>query len=161
MIITTTFIILMIIVFILVWLFINTIDKRKWLTFLVSLALAPIVYFYVFYPLLNIFSSYHHKKHFNAEAWKESPGLRYEMSDNILNDSVFIGKTKTEIAQFLGKSEWYGWDDTLKTNTPNKWNYNLGLKPGAFNNKQECIEIQFEKNKVKTVSQYQLERSFE
>ena len=161
MIITTTFIILMIIVFILVWLFINTIDKQKWLTFLVSLALAPIVYFYVFYPLLNIFSSYHHKKHFNAEAWKESPGLRYEMSDNILNDSVFIGKTKTEIAQLLGKSEWYGWDDTLKTNTPNKWNYNLGLKPGAFNNKQECIEIQFEKNKVKTVSQYQLERSFE
>lgn len=161
MILTPTFVILLAIVFILVWLFMNTVDHRKWLTFLVSLVLAPIVYFYVFYPLLNIFSSYHHKKHFNAEAWKDSPALRYEMGRDILNDSIFIGKTKTEIKQLLGKSEWQGWNNELKINSPDKWNYNLGVKPGAFNNMQECIELQFAENIVKTVRLYQLERTFE
>ncbi|XCF07570.1 hypothetical protein ABI125_06850 [Tamlana crocina] len=161
MIITGSFVILLAIVFILVWLFMNTVDHRKWLTFLVSLVLAPLVYFYVFYPLLNIFSSYHHQKHFNAKAWKESPALRYEMSREILNDSIFIGKNKTEVTQLLGESEWYGWDDALKANSSNKWNYNLGLKPGAFNNMQECIELQFENNNVESVRLYQLERTFE
>ena len=73
MIITPIFIILISIVFVLVWLFVNTIDKRKWLTFLVSLALTPIAYFYVLYPMINIFSNYHHEKYFNAEAWEEKP----------------------------------------------------------------------------------------
>ncbi|NJX16293.1 hypothetical protein [Tamlana crocina] len=161
MIITGSFVILLAIVFILVWLFMNTVDHRKWLTFLVSLVLAPIIYFYVFYPLLNIFSSYHHQKHFNAKAWKESPALRYEMSHEILNDSLFIGKNKIEVTQLLGESEWYGWDDALKVYSPNKWNYNMGLKPGAFNNMQECLELQFEDNNVESVRLYQLERTFE
>ncbi|MFL1011576.1 hypothetical protein [Flavisericum labens] len=161
MIVTFTFVILLAIVFVLVWLFVNTIDKRKWLTFLVSLVLAPLVYFYVFYPLLNIFSSYHHQKHFDGEAWKEIPALRYEMSNEILNDSIFIGKTKAEVTQLLGKSEWYGWDESQKANSPENWNYNLGIKPGAFNNMQECLELKFDKNKVETVRLYQLERTFE
>lgn len=156
-----TFIVILAIVFILVWLFTNTIDKRKWLSFLISLVFTPIIYFYVFYPLLNIFSSYHHEKYFDAEAWSNKPALRYEMSGHIIDDSVFIGKTKKNVKNALGKPEWFGWDDTIKANSPDKWNYNLGFKPGALNNMQECIELVFNDNKVESVKQYQLEQKFE
>ena len=161
MIYTPVFIVLLIIVFVLVWLFTNTIDKRKWLSFLISLVLTPIVYYYVLYPLINIFSSYHHQKHFDNETWVSKPALRYEMSDEIVNKHLFIGKTKTEIETLLGKPEWFGWDDTLKANSKNKWNYNLGFKPGALNMNQECLEFVFENNKVINATQYQLEKKFE
>tara|TARA_R110002050_G_scaffold74772_6_gene160324 strand:- start:92425 stop:92910 length:486 start_codon:yes stop_codon:yes gene_type:complete len=161
MIITPTFVILLIIVFILVWLFTNTIDKRKWLTFLISIVVTPITYFYVLYPVVNIFSSYHHEKYFKVQTWEKIPRLRYEMLNNIIDDSLLIGKSKQETKALLGASEWYGWDDTIKANNPEKWNYNLGFKPGAFNNMQECIELEFTNNAVKTVRQYQLEKTFE
>ena len=161
MIYTPLFIVFLVLVFILMWLFTNTIDKRKWLSFLIALVLTPIVYFYVFYPILNIFSSYHHKKYFDAEAWKETPALRYEMSEKMLKDSLFLGKTKVEVESILGASEWYGWDDSIKANSPEKWNYNLGFKPGAFNLTQECMELVFKNNAVESVSQYQLEKTFE
>ncbi|MBU3821534.1 hypothetical protein KO566_05630 [Flavobacteriaceae bacterium XHP0103] len=161
MIITPLFIILFSAVFVLVWVFANTIDKRKWVSFLISLVTAPIVYFYVFYPFINIFFSYHHLKHFNSDAWKAKPALRYEMSTEVVSDSLFIGKSKDEVQQQLGKSEWYSWDDSLKANSPDMWNYNLGFKPGAFNMSQECLELVFKNGKVTRVSQYQMEKEFE
>ncbi|MDO6759224.1 hypothetical protein Q4566_03360 [Tamlana sp. 2_MG-2023] len=161
MILTPIFIISMLVAFVLVWLFVNTIDKRKWLTFLVSLVLAPLAYFYIFYPVVNIFSSYHHEKYFNAEAWEENPELRFEMLDNIIQDTLLIGKQKNEVKNLLGESEWFGWDDSIKANSPNKWNYNLGFEPGAFNNSQECIELDFENGKVTALRTYQLEKTFE
>lgn len=161
MIITPTFIVLILIVFVLVWLFLNTIDKRKWLTFIIGLIVTPVIYFFVFYPMLNIFSSYHHEKYFNAEAWKENPELRFEMVTNMISDSLFLGKQKQEITESLGKAEWYGWDDSLKANSQDKWNYNLGFKPGAFNTMQECIELNFKNNSVQSIRTYQLEKTFE
>ena len=161
MIITPTFIALICLVLILVWLFVRTIDKRKWLTLLVSLALTPIAYFYVVYPMINIFSSYHHEKYFDAEAWEEKPELRFEMQDHIVNDSLLIGKQKDAVELLLGKAEWYGWDDINKVNSQDKWNYNLGFKPGAFNNNQECIELVFKNNTVEKINTYQLEKTFE
>lgn len=161
MILTPLFIVFLVLVFVLVWLFTNTIDKCKWLSFLISLVLTPIVYFYIFYPLLNIFSSYHHQKHFDTEAWKDYPALRYEMSQEIIDDSLFIGKNKKAVESLLGSSEWYGWDDALKANSPDKWNYNLGFKPGALNMSQECVELVFKNNTVVSVKQYQLEKTFE
>lgn len=161
MIITPLFIVFFTVVFILVWIFARTIDKRKWVTFLITLVLTPIIYFYVFYPFINIFCSYHHQKYFDAEAWKEKPALRYEMSDEMIQDSLFIGKHKNEVQRMLGTSEWYGWDDSIKANSPNKWNYNLGFKPGALNMMQECMELVFKQDTVNRVAQYQLKKTFE
>ncbi len=161
MIYTPTLIILLSIVFIVVWAFTNTIDKRKWLSFLISLLLTPIVYFYLLYPLINIFSSYHHLKHFEAKAWKNAPALRYEMSHEIISQQLFYGKTKEDVKATLGTPEWYGWDNTINANSKNKWNYNLGFKPGAFNMNQECLELIFTNNTVTNVRQYQLKKDFE
>ncbi|WP_298238822.1 hypothetical protein [uncultured Algibacter sp.] len=161
MILTPIFVVLFLLVFVLVWLFARTIDKRLWVSLLIGMVLTPILYFYVFYPFINIFSSYYHEKHFDSSAWKDKPGLRYEMSKEIINESLFIGKDKNEVEILLGKSEWFGWDDSLKMNSQNKWNYNLGFKPGAFNRNQECLELIFKNTKVKSIKQYQLEKTFE
>ena len=154
MIITVKLIIFLVIIFVLVFLFVNTIDKRKWLTILVSLVLTPLVYFYVAYPLINIFSSYHHEKYFNAESWQEKPALRYEMMDDMVDSKSLIGKSKSEIETLLGSPEWLSWNDALKTHDNNKWNYALGLKPGAFNEQKECIELVFEHDTLQHINTY-------
>ena len=161
MIITPFLIIFMIVVFVLLFLFLNTVDQRKWLTALISLILTPFVYFYMFYPFINIISSYHHQKYFDSEAWVEKPALRYEMIDNTITSDTLVGLTKSKIETILGKYEWLSWDDVKKEHNQNKWNYGLGIEPGAFNDKKECVEITFENDKVVKLNHYQEEITYE
>lgn len=154
MIITVSLVIIMCLVFILVFLFVNTIDKRKWLTILVSLVLTPVVYFYMVYPMINIFSNYHHQKYFTSEVWIEKPALRYELSDDLIASEALIGKTKTEASSLLGPYEWLSWNDKDKDHDINKWNYSLGIEPGAFNTKKECIEVVFNDDKVIAINTF-------
>lgn len=161
MVITPLVVIFNLTIFVLVFLFVKTIDKRIWLSVLVSLVLTPLVYFYVFYPILNIFSSYHHQKYFNSEVWIEKPGLRFEMTENILKSDTLIGKTKPEIEKLLGTYEWLSWNDTIKNHDENLWNYALGLKPGALNNKKECMTIVFKDDKVSDIETYNEEITFD
>jgi len=161
MIITPLLVVFNIAIFILVYLFVKTIDKRKWLSVIISLVLTPIVYFYVFYPILNIFSSYHHQKYFNSEVWLDEPTLRYEMTNNILKSDTLIGKTKIEIQALLGEREWLSWNDSIKAYDDNLWNYSLGLKPGAMNNKKECMTVVFKDGKVNRIEPYNEEITYE
>lgn len=161
MIITPALVIFNLAIFVLLFLFVKTIDKRKWLSFLVTLVLTPLVYFYIFYPLLNIFSNYHHQKYFDAELWKEKPELRYEMTKNILSSDTLIGMTKSEVEQQLGNYEWLGWNEERKDHDPDYWNYGLGMFPGAFNTKKECMTLIFEDNKVASIETYNEEINFE
>lgn len=161
MVITAGLIISFIIVFALAWLFIKTIGDNKWISLLVSIIATPILYFYLFYPMLNIFSSYHHQKHFDTENWAKFPQLRYEMLDQLNNNNQLIGLTKKEITAKFGTVEWFGWDAATQANSKEQWCYNLGFKPGAFNNLQECLELKFKNNTVVAVKNYQLEKEFE
>jgi len=161
MIITPTFIILLGIVFLLVWLFLSFVDDRKWLMLLLSILLTPLIYFYLFYPIINVFSSYHHEKHFDEKLWKSKPALRYEMLSNMMTDSLFFYKNKIEIVHLLGESEWFSYNKTIKKHDVNQWNYNLGMKPGAFNDKNECIELIFENDVVIDIRHYQLKTTFD
>ncbi|MBC2846785.1 hypothetical protein [Winogradskyella flava] len=161
MIITPFLIIFMIVVFVLLFLFLNTVDRRKWLTGLISLILTPFVYFYLFYPFVNIISSYHHQKYFDNETWVEQPALRYEMIDHTITSDTLIGMPKSKIESLLGKHEWLSWDDDKKDHDSDKWNYALGIEPGAFNNKKECVEITFKEDKVAVLKHYQEEITYE
>ncbi len=151
----------MIVVFVLLFLFLNTVDRRKWLTALISLVLTPFVYFYLFYPFINIISHYHHQKYFDSEAWIEKPSLRYEMIDNTIKSDTLIGSSKEKITSLLGEYEWLSWDDAKKEHDQNKWNYGLGIEPGAFNDKVECIEITFVEDKVFSLKQFQQDITYE
>ncbi|MBO6607356.1 hypothetical protein [Psychroserpens sp.] len=161
MIITIPLVLFMSIVFILTYLFVRTIDRRKWLTLLVSLALTPVIYFYVFYPMVNIFSNYHHQKYFSSEHWLEKPALRYELSDHMIASDLLIGKTKQDVEGLLGEAEWLTWDDTLKSHDANRWNYGLGIEPGAFNEEKECLELVFQNEKLTEIIPYKEQIEFE
>ena len=161
MIITPLFVLFNIIVFVLIFLFVSTIDKRKWLILLVSILLTPLVYFYAFYPFINIFSNYHHQKYFNSEIWIDKPELRYEMNDNMIESDTLIKRSKKEVQKLLGNYEWLGWDTELNTHNDDVWNYNLGIEPGAFNSMKAFIEIRFKNNEVVTISTFKEEITFE
>lgn len=160
MIITPLFVIFLIIVFVLILLFVNTIDKRKWITIPLSLILTPFIYFYAFYPLINIFSKYHHEKYFDAKVWQSNPGFRYEMFDNVQESDTLMGKSKETVKELLGTYEWLSWDDAKNGHNENRWNYGLGVLPGAFNSKSEAVEIIFEDNKVSKLNHYQQDIKF-
>ncbi|MBP1839719.1 hypothetical protein [Formosa algae] len=161
MVFTVPFVIILVLLFVVLFIFSRTIDKRIWVAFLISIVLTPMIYFYVLYPLINIFSDYHHEKHFEAKAWKKSPAFRYEMANELEQSDLLIGKSKTEVNTLLGEPEWFSWNDAIKANDSNFWNYNLGIKPGAFNKTQECIKIIFVDNIAESLEHYQLELKFD
>ncbi len=161
MIITPFLVIFMVVVFILLFLFLRTVDKRKWLSALISLVLTPFVYFYLFYPFVNIISNYHHQKYFDSEAWTEKPSLRYEMIDHTITSDTLINVSKEDVRRLLGTEEWLTWDDAKKAHDTNKWNYALGIEPGAFNDHKDCVEITFKNDKVLALKPYQEDITFE
>lgn len=161
MIITIALVVLLLITFVLVFMFVKTIDNRLWLTFIVSIVITPLVYFYGVYPMINIFSNYHHEKYFSKELWKDKPALRYELSSNLIASKILIGQTKKEVSYTLGAYEWLSWDVIKKNHNPNKWNYAMGFEPGAFNSKKECLELTFEHNKVVAIKLYKEEPQFD
>lgn len=161
MVVTPLLIVFLLVVFVLLFLFLNTVDKRKWLSALISLVLTPFVYFFMFYPFLNIISSYHHQKYFDSEAWAEKPALRYEMIDQTIESDTLIGASKEKITTLLGKEKWFSWDDAKKAHDTNKWNYGLGIEPGAFTDEKECVEITFIKDKVFALRVFQEDIKYE
>ncbi|TXE06572.1 hypothetical protein ES711_13790 [Gelidibacter salicanalis] len=156
MIITPFLVVLLIIVFVLTYMFVNTIDKRQWITIPLSLILTPFIYFYAFYPLINIFSSYHHEKYFDSEVWHKNPSFRYEMYDNITDTDTLVGVSKPQIKELLGTYEWLTWDDAKKGHDENRWNYGLGILPGAFNSKSEAMEVVFTNDTVSQINTYKI-----
>ncbi|MGJ8593661.1 MAG: hypothetical protein ACSHXF_14010 [Aquaticitalea sp.] len=155
MILSVTLIVFLLIVFVLVFLFVNTIDKRKWLTFIIAVIATPFVYFYGFYPMVNIFSSYHHEKYFDSSSWKGNKDLRYEMSDDLVASKELIGRSKEDVKMLLGTYEWLSWNDELHDKDPNYWNYGLGIEPGAMNDQKDNMLIVFKNNRVSKVELYQ------
>lgn len=154
MIITPFLVIAMLVVFILLFLFLKTVDKRKWLAILISLVLTPFAYFYLVYPFINIISSYHHQKYFNAEDWLEKPALRYELIDHTIESDTLIRLSKEDVKDLLGKHEWLSWDDAKKQYDENRWNYGLGIEPGAFNDQKDNVEIIFKSDMVFNIRTY-------
>ena len=149
MIITPTLVISCIVIAVLLYLFIKAIDDtRTWLNVLIALLITPVVYFYIWYPICNIFIPYHHHKSFNEAAWIEKPGLRYEMIDTMIDTDFLIGKSKQEVADLLGEVQWLSWDFEQNKYNTNAWNYGLGLLPGAFKTTKQDVEILFENDRV-------------
>jgi hypothetical protein len=155
MVITLPLILFLLLNFVLIYLFLKTVDKRKWLVALISLVITPVIYFYVFYPFLNIISNYHHQKYFNTSSWKESPALRYEMIDQMKISEDLLGISEVEAKKLLGQPEWYSWDDAKKQFDSTKWNYGLGIEPGAFNKEKSNALIEFHEGYLTKISSYE------
>ncbi|PNW25906.1 hypothetical protein [Formosa algae] len=125
---------------------IGTSKNRKYIALFPTFILSPIVY--VGLILLWMASaSYYPTYEFNKRQWETHPEERYTMSEDLMDNKLLIGKTKSEIAVLLG-NDFY-------TYTDNHIGYTLGFKPGFFNIDPDVLDIYFENGKVVRVSQHE------
>jgi hypothetical protein len=132
------------------WLFKKLIlnDKKTRIiaTWITTIAVAPIIYFLI--VLIFVFSSLYYPSHdFNKQKWISDTEKRYELSEDIIESKILIGKTKSQVEEMLGKSD--GWTEE------DIWCYYLGYKPSLFGIDPDYLKIEFKNNKVVKVSQYE------
>lgn len=91
--------------------------------------------------------SYHPSYDFDTERWFSDQEKRYEMSHNIIDSKMLIGKTKSEVWEILGKGE--------NTENSDIRSYYLWFEPGFMNIDPDVLDIEFENGKVIEVRQYE------
>ncbi|MFB9865502.1 hypothetical protein [Rufibacter immobilis] len=72
---------------------------------------------------------------------------RYELSADIIDSKMLLGKTKPEVRQLLG--------DEGNTDLSDHWNYYLGFRPGFANIDPDVLDIEFKDGKVVKVGQHE------
>lgn len=118
---------------------------RKIASWVATLIATPLIYIGMI-VLLFFSMSYYPKHDFDKEKWFTDEEKRYEMSDDIIESNMLIGKTKTEIQQILG--------DGYNTEQSDDWYYNLGYRPGFANIDTDVLYIEFKNCKVIRVEQH-------
>jgi hypothetical protein len=127
--------------------FIKTDDSlRRLITWTGTIILTPLIYVglivaFVFYV------SYYPTKEFNETGWRTEKEKRYEMTKDIIENDLLIGKTKEEIINILG-------DDYFKYNEDH-WGYDVGFVPGLLNIDPDVLDIHFKDDKVESVGQHE------
>lgn len=122
-------------------------DKNRLniITLVATLVATPIIYIGII--MLCIFSiSYYPSKEFDRQKWISDKESRYELSEEIIESEMLIGKTKSEVKEILGDEE--NDDDS------DLWNYYLGFKPQLFGIDPDVLDIEFENGKVIKVGQH-------
>jgi outer membrane protein assembly factor BamE (lipoprotein component of BamABCDE complex) len=98
--------------------------------------------------MLWIFSlSYHPTNDFDKEKWFADKETRYELSEDIIESEMLIGKTKSQVRQILG--------DENNTDQSDHWSYYLGFRPGLANIDPDVLDIEFKDGKVLRVGQHE------
>ena len=121
-------------------------DKNgKFLAIIPTVILSPLIY--VGLIVIWIFSmSFYTKKDFDRSEWKTNVEARYEMSKDIIDSKILIGKTKEEIIELLG-ADFYSYGD-------NHIAYDLGFVPGFMNIDPDYLDIYLVNGKVNKVEQH-------
>jgi len=118
----------------------------KRLTWAGTFILTPSIYLFLIYAFI-FYVSYYPTKEFNQKEWTENPSKRYEMTQDIIEKNLLIGKTKDEIVNLLG-SDKYEYDG-------GHWGYNVGFVPGLLNIDPDVLDIYFKNNIVFKVDQHE------
>ncbi|RNI27506.1 hypothetical protein EFA69_15380 [Rufibacter immobilis] len=124
---------------------INTRTRRitTWATTIVA---TPVIYMGLIMLLLKSLS-YHPRYDFKRERWMAAKEKRYELSSDIIDSKMLLGKTKPEVRQLLG--------DEGNTDLSDHWNYYLGFRPGFANIDPDVLDIEFKDGKVVKVGQHE------
>lgn len=104
---------------------------------------APLIYLFI--QMLFIYAMFDFpEKEFDSKIWKNDPENRFELSKNLIDSNLLIGKTKDQVVQILGKTENFKAD---------VWVYYLGFLPSPGNIDPDILQITFENEKVIKVMQ--------
>ncbi|WP_299711041.1 hypothetical protein [uncultured Tenacibaculum sp.] len=119
----------------------NEINKITFISFstlvFIVLILLLLVYNYLYYP----------NKAFDKKIWNSVVHERYEMSKNIIEKELLIGKSKQEVIQLLGTKEFYTEDNRIM--------YTIGHIPSLFNIDPNILCVELENDIVVSVFQYE------
>lgn len=119
---------------------------RKITTWAITIISTPILYIGIVLLWLH-YISYYPNHEFNKERWLADQEKRYELSADIIESHMLIGKTKSEVRQILG-------DEGNKDQSDN-WTYYLGFRPGFANIDPDMLDIEFKNGKVIKVGQHE------
>ena len=78
------------------------------------------------------------EEQFDEKEWHASPSRRYKMVDDIIDDELFIGKSKDDIIEVLGQPV-----DPINSEK-DILNYKIGTPPSFSKHKREELIIVFE-----------------
>lgn len=121
-----------------------TIDKtRRTATWIATILLTPLMYgLFVMFWMMS--ATYYPSNDFNKEKWHEDIEKRYELSEDLIDSEILIGKTKKEVKKILG--------DTFQEWSADNWSYYLGSRPGIMD--PDYLDIEFKDGKVVKVRQH-------
>ena len=118
--------------------------KRKVASLIATLIVTPIIYFVIVF--LTIMSwCYYPESDFDKQKWSLNKEKRFELSEDIIESKMLIGKTKTEVYQLLGEE-----GNSIERD---RWEYYLGFVPGIANIDPDYLEIEFKNGRVVSVVQ--------
>ncbi|HOS85308.1 MAG TPA: hypothetical protein PK199_10365, partial [Bacteroidales bacterium] len=89
-------------------------------------------------------ATYYPSNDFNKEKWHEDIEKRYELSEDLIDSEILIGKTKKEVKKILG--------DTFQEWSADNWSYYLGSRPGIMD--PDYLDIEFKDGRVVKVRQH-------
>ena len=124
--------------------FIKSEKKRKRFVLIGSLLATPLIYMTLTTSLF-MGLSYHPSRDFDSENWFADEENRYELSADIIQSKMLIGKTKSLVRQILG--------DEGHKDESDRWMYHLGVKPGLGID-PDVLLIDFKDGKVVQVEQH-------
>jgi hypothetical protein len=126
--------------------FIREDETRKIATWTATIITTPLIY--VGLILLWLFSmSYYPTYDFDKQKWITNKDKRYELSEDIIESKMLIGKTKSEVRLLLGEDG--------NTDESDYWSYYLGFRPGFANIDPDILDIEFKYGKVIRVGQHE------
>lgn len=125
--------------------FVKSQRTRTIATWLATIVSAPIIYIAVVLIWLSSMS-YYPSRDFDKEKWFADKEKRYELSEDLIDSRILLGKTKQQIRQLLG--------DEGNKDESNYWTYYLGFKPGLSID-PDVLDIYFEDGRVVRVAQHQ------
>ena len=119
---------------------------RKIATWSATILLTPMIYIGI--TMLWVFSINYYPSHaFDRQKWFADKEKRYELSKDIIETKMLIGKTKDEVRLILG--------DDGGTDEQDYWSYYLGFRPQLFGIDPDVLDIEFKHGKVIKVGQHE------
>jgi len=119
---------------------------RVFLTWFSTIILTPLVYVSLITSFI-LFISYYPKKKFDESVWRLNKENRYEMTDDLIDRKLLIGKTKEEVKRILGQ-------DYFKYSVDH-WAYDVSFVPSLGGIDPDVLDVFFKNGKVEKVNQHE------
>ena len=136
--------------FVLRWIlkrFIKDRKTRNWTSIIGTIIIAPILYVGLGSAFIS-YLFYVPQYDFDRQKWFADKHTRFEMRDDIVENEILIGKSKSEIIDFIGNPEF---GDSTKI-----WTYDLGISTAGFGWQFNNLELTFKNEKVKEVKKIEI-----